>query len=70
MLDVVFFDGENAVRGEIIIDSGAADHVMSVGMLTGVATREKEKGSRFVAVDGGELGNHGRKDVQFCPLEF
>ena len=70
VLDVVFFDGENAIKGEVIIDSGAADHVMPKGMLTGVVTREKEAGTRFVAADGGELGNYGRKDVQFVPLAF
>ena len=70
VLDVVFFDGENAIKGEVIIDSGAADHVMPKGMLMGVATREKEAGTRFVAADGGELGNYGRKDVQFVPLAF
>jgi hypothetical protein len=70
VLDVVFFDGEKAVRGEVIIDSGAADNVMPKDMLTGITTKEKEPGTRFVAADGGELGNYGRKDVQFCPLEF
>ena len=70
MLDVVFFDGERAVKGEVIVDSGAADNVMPRGMLNDVITREKEPGTRFVAADGGELGNYGRKDVQFCPLEF
>ena len=43
---------------------------MPKGMLTGIATREKEPGTRFVAADGGELGNYGRKDVQFMPLAF
>jgi hypothetical protein len=70
VMDVVFFDGERAVRGEVIIDSGAADNVMPKDMLTGITMREKEPGTRFVAADGGELGNYGRKDVQFCPLEF
>ena len=70
VLDVVFFDGEQAVRGEVIVDSGAADHVMPKGMLTGIATKEKEFGTKFVAADGGELGNYGRKEVQFCPLDF
>jgi hypothetical protein len=70
VLDVVFFDGERAVRGEVIVDSGAADNVMPKDMLTGITIREKEPGTRFVAADGGELGNYGRKDVQFCPLEF
>jgi hypothetical protein len=70
VLDVIFFDGENAVRGEVIVDSGAADNVMPKGMLTGIVMRGREKGTKFVAADGGELGNYGRKDVQFCPLEF
>ena len=70
VLDVVFFDGDKAIKGEVIVDSGAADNVMPKGMLTGIDMREKEKGTKFVAADGGELGNYGRKDVQFCPLEF
>jgi hypothetical protein len=70
VLDVIFFDGDKAVKGEVIVDSGAADNVMPRGMLTGIDLREKEKGTRFVAADGGELGNYGRKDVQFCPVEF
>ena len=57
-LDVVFFDGENAVKGEVIVDSGAADNVMPKGMLTRVVMRERERGTKFVAVDGGELGNY------------
>ena len=70
VLDVVFFNGETAIKGEVIVDSGAADHVMPKGMLTGITTLEKEKGTKFVAADGGELGNYGRKEVQFVPLEF
>ena len=46
VLDVVFFDGQNAVRGEVIIDSGAADNVMPKSMVTVVAMREREKGRR------------------------
>jgi hypothetical protein len=70
LLDVIFFNGDEAVRGEVIIDSGAADHVMPRGMLEGVVTREKEMGIRFVAADGAEIGNYGRKDVQFVPTDF
>jgi hypothetical protein len=70
VLDVVFLNGPEAVRGEVIIDSGAADNVMPKNMLTGIETREKEKGTKFVAADGGELGNYGRKDVRFVPFEF
>ncbi len=70
VLDVVFFNGDEAERGEVIIDSGAADHVMPRGMLEHVITREKEAGIKFVAADGAEIGNYGRKDVQFVPADF
>ena len=70
VLDVIFFNGDEAVRGEVIIDSGAADHVMPRGMLEAVITREKEAGIKFVAADGAEIGNYGRKDVQFVPADF
>ena len=70
VLDVIFFNGDEAVRGEVIIDSGAADHVMPRGMLGAVITREKEAGITFVAADGAEIGNYGRKDVQFVPADF
>jgi hypothetical protein len=67
---VVFFDGEQTIKGEIIVDSGAADNVMPKWMLTRVTMQEKEKGTKFVEADGGDLSNYGRKEVQFCPLEF
>ena len=61
---------DREVKGEVIIDSGAADNVMPKDILTRVTMREKERGTKFVAADGGELGNYGRKDVQFCPADF
>ena len=70
MLDVVFLDGDNAVKGEVIIDSGAADNVMPNGLMEGTVTREKEKGVNFVTADGNHLGNYGRKNIRFVPLEF
>ena len=70
ILDVIFLNGGEAIRGEVIVDSGAADNVMPRGMLESVITREKEAGVKFVAADGNELGNYGRKEVQFVPLEF
>jgi hypothetical protein len=70
VLDVVFFNGDEAIRGEVIIDSGAADHVMPRSMLESVVTREKEAGIKFVAANGAEIGNYGRKDVQFVPVDF
>ena len=70
VLDVVFLDGDEAVRGEVIVDSGAADNVMPCGILESIVTRAKEEGVKFVAADGGEIGNYGRKDVQFVPVDF
>ena len=70
VLDVIFFNGDEAIRGEVIVDSGAADNVMPRGMLGSVATWEKEAGIKFVAADGAEIGNYGRKDVQFVPVDF
>ena len=70
ILDVIFLNGGEAVRGEVIVDSGAADNVMPRGMLESVITREKEAGIKFVAADGAEIGNYGRKDVQFVPADF
>ena len=70
VLDVIFFDGDDAVKGEVIIDSRAADNVMQKDILTRVTMKEKERGTKFVAANGRELGNYGRKDVQFCPVDF
>ena len=70
VLDVVFLNGGEAVRGEVIVDSGAADNVMPHGILELIVTRAKEEGVKFVAADGAEIGNYGRKDVQFVPIDF
>ena len=69
-LDVVFMNGEKAERGKIIIDSGAADNVMPAHGLSEVPMREKEKGVNFSSANGKPMANHGRKEVEFVPLEF
>ena len=69
-LDVVFMNGEKAERGKIIIDSGAADNVMPANGLSEVPMREKERGVNFSAANGKPMANHGRKEVDFVPLEF
>ena len=66
----MFSNGKEEVRGEVIVDSGAADNVMPHGRLESIITREKEAGVKFVAADGAEIGNYGRKDVQFVPVDF
>ena len=68
-MDVVFFNGESAVQGEVVVDSGAADNVMPNKVLNDIEIREPEA-CKFVAADGQPMGNYGRKDVQFVPLEF
>ena len=70
VLEVVFFNGEQAVLGEVIVDSGAADHVIPKDSLADIPIRAPEEGVRFVAADGAEIGNYGRKDVQFIPAAF
>ena len=70
VLDVVFLNGQEAVRGEVIIDSGAADNVTPYGTLEEVVTQEKERGVNFVTADEGKLANYGRKDIQLIPYEF
>ena len=70
VLDVIFLNGGEAAIGEVIVDSGAADNVMPHRILESIVTRAKEEGVKFVAADGGEIGNYGRKDVQFVPIDF
>ena len=67
VLDVVFLDGETAVQGEVVVDSGAADNVTPKGILNHVEIREPEA-CRFVAADGSPIWNYGRKDIQFVPV--
>ena len=69
-LDVVFMNGEKAERGKIVIDSGAADNVMPAHGLPEVPMQEKEKGVNFSSANGKAMANHGRKEVEFVPLEF
>ena len=67
VMDVVFFDGESAVQGEVVVDSGAADNLMPNRVLNNVEMREPEN-CKFVAASGQPMGNYGRKDVQFVTL--
>ena len=69
-LDVVFLYGEKAERGKIVIDSGAADHVMPVGALPEVEIQPKQQGVNFTAANGKPMANHGKKDILFIPFDF
>ena len=68
-LDVVFMNGENAERGRIVIDSGAADNVMPAAELTETPLLPKEQGVNFTSANGKPMANHGRRDVQFVPFQ-
>ena len=70
VLEMVFINGDKAAQGEVVVDSGTADNVMPNGILDNITIREPEAGSKFVAAAGVEVGNYGRKDVQFIPLQF
>ena len=67
---MVIFNGESAAQGEVVVDSGAADNVMPNEFLEEIELHPKEVGVNFVAADGVTVGNYGRRDVQFIPLEF
>ena len=70
VLDVVYVMGDEALKGEIVVDSGAADNVMPAKVLDGFKTLPAQEGINFVGADGEPIGNYGRKQVQFVPLEF
>jgi hypothetical protein len=65
IIDVVFKVGKKMIKGEIVIDSGAAECVMPYEMLAGLEVLPKEKGVKFTAANGKELGSYGRKLVEF-----
>ena len=69
LMDVVFLDGETAVQGEVVVDSGAADNVMPNRVMNNIEVTAPET-CTFVGANGKPMGNYGRKNVQFIPLEF
>ena len=70
IMEVCFIDGTRRVSGEIIIDSGAAECVMPRDMLPNVEQLAAKAGVRFAAANGAELGNYGRKLINFLPKGF
>jgi hypothetical protein len=67
---VKMWDGDKYVDGEIVIDSGAADNVMPKEVLKNLDMLEKEAGVRFQGANGAEMGNYGRKKIDFIPAEW
>ena len=68
VLDVWFIheDGKK-VAGQIVVDSGAAEHVMPKDVLMGERMIEKKSGVKFVAANGKEMEYYGRKQINFIP---
>ena len=67
LLEVDMWDGDKWVDAEIVVDSGAAGNVMPKNMMVKIQAYEDKKKARFVAADGGELGNYSIKNVSFVP---
>ena len=70
VLEVMFIEGNVAHQGKIVVDSGAAENVMPSDVLKGTEMKPKTPGIRFVAANGKEMNNYGRKQVHFVPREF
>ena len=66
-MDVIFTNGGKRVKGEIIVDSGAAECVMPRDLLPNVEMMQPKEGVRFAAATGGAMGNFGRKMLEFIP---
>ena len=69
-MEVWFIVQGRRVRGEIIVDSGAAESVMPKDLLPDLETMAAKAGIRFAGANGAELGNYGRRMVTFLPMGF
>ena len=70
VLEVFYVGGETTERGEVIIDSGAADHVMPKDMLEAIEMKPKSPTASFITAGGKPLEYYGRKEITFVPVEF
>jgi hypothetical protein len=67
VIDAFFENGLKMMKGKIVVDSGAAENVMPAEVLENVRMTAKKTGVRFVAANGEEMKNYGRKVVTFIP---
>jgi hypothetical protein len=70
VLDVLFNVAGGQRKGTMVIDSGAAECVMPREFLKELETKPAAPGVRFVAANGEEIGNYGRKEVNFLPFAW
>ena len=64
---VMFLHQKEWLDGSIIIDSGAEECVMPMKWFPGNEVMPKTQGIGFMGADGADLGNFGRKLVEFVP---
>jgi hypothetical protein len=70
VLNAIVKNGPNGKkRCKIVVDSGAAENVMPKDILPGISASEPKRGLKFVAANGKDLGNYGRKVVEFVPAD-
>ena len=70
LMKVLFHTVEGDVEGPIVIDPGAAEHVMPKDILNGETMMERNAYVNFVAANGKLMGNYGRKALKFTPEGF
>ena len=61
--------GRRAEEGEDCDRLRRSENVMPKTWLKGVATLIRQEGVRFTAANGEEIGNYGRKKIDFEPIE-
>ena len=57
------------MRATIVVHSAAAEYVMPVDWFQDIDTMTAKLGVRFVGANGDDLGNYGRRLVEFEPDE-
>ena len=64
------YTAEGDIEGSIVVDSGAAEHVMPKDILMGETLQKRNEYVNFVAANGKLMGNYGRKTLKFTPAGF
>jgi len=68
-IEVMFKCGSTWQAGTLTIDSGAEECVMPKKWYPDVEVSPKKESVRFMGADGTDLGNYGRKLMEFVPKE-
>ena len=60
--------GNRKVKDSIVVDSGASECVMPKAWFPEIESMKAKKGVRFAGANGSDLGNFGRKIIEFEPI--